>query len=78
MSRHPRDVDSAGAAARLAEMAAGGEPVEVILVVRGAIRPVDGSGGRRWRMRLDGDHALTFRAEWVVATRRPNGADGGG
>jgi hypothetical protein len=65
----PRDVDSAGAAARLVEVAADGEPVEVILVVRGTLRPVEGSAGKRWRMRLDGDHVLTFRAEWVVATR---------
>lgn len=64
-----RDVDAAGAAARLTEVAAEGGPVEVILVVRGTIRPVEGSAGRRWRMRLDSDHVLSFRAEWVVATR---------
>jgi hypothetical protein len=69
MSERPRDVDVAGAAARLTEVAAEGGPVEVILVVRGTIRPVDGSKGTRWRMRLDSDHVLTFRAEWVVATR---------
>jgi hypothetical protein len=69
MNGPPRDVDAAGAAARLAEVAAEGGPVEVILVVRGTLRPVDGSGGKRWRMRLDGDHVLTFRAEWVIATR---------
>jgi hypothetical protein len=65
----PRDVDAAGAAARLAEVAAEGGPVEVILVVRGTIRPVEGSAGQRWRMRLDSDHVVSFRAEWVVATR---------
>jgi hypothetical protein len=69
MSERARDVDAAGAAARLTELAAGGGPVEVILVVRGTIRPVEGSKGTRWRMRLDSDHVLTFRAEWVVATR---------
>jgi hypothetical protein len=69
MNERSREVDAAGAAARLVEVAAGGAPVEVILVVRGTLRPVDGSGGKRWRMRLDGDHVLTFRAEWVVATR---------
>ena len=69
MSDRPRDVDVAGAAARLVEVAAEGEPVEVILVVRGTLRPIDGTAGTRWRMRLDGDHVLTFRAEWVVATR---------
>ena len=84
MSDRPRDVDVAGAAARLVEVAAEGEPVEVILVVRGTLRPIDGSGGTRWRMRLDGDHVLTFRAEWVVATRpvgrrssNPNGDSDG-
>ena len=69
MNDRPRDVDVAGAAARLVEVAAEGEPVEVILVVRGTLRPIDGTAGTRWRMRLDGDHVLTFRAEWVVATR---------
>ena len=69
MSDRPRDVDVAGAAARLVEVAAEGEPVEVILVVRGSLRPIVGSAGTRWRMRLEGDHVLTFRAEWVVATR---------
>ena len=69
MSARARDVDAAGAAARLAEVAAEGAPVEVILVVRGTIRPVEGSNNTRWRMRLDSDHVLTFRAEWVVATR---------
>jgi hypothetical protein len=65
----PRDVDAAGAAARLAEVASEGGLVEVILVARGTLRPVEGTGGKRWRMRLDGDHVLTFRAEWVIATR---------
>ena len=69
MSERARDVDAAGAAARLTELAADGRAVEVILVVRGTIRPVEGSKGTRWRMRLDSDHVLTFRAEWVVATR---------
>lgn len=68
-NERPRDVDAAGAAARLSEVAAEGGPVEVILVVRGTLRPVEGSSGQRWRMRLDSDHVLTFRAEWVIATR---------
>ena len=63
----PIEIDAAGAAARLADAAADGGPVEVILVVRGTVRPVEGSAGRRWRVRLDRHHALTFRAEWVVA-----------
>ncbi|MGH7895432.1 MAG: hypothetical protein ACREQL_12245 [Candidatus Binatia bacterium] len=69
------DVDPAGAAARLGEVAASGGPVEVILVVRGSVRAVEGSGRRRWRMRLDGDHVLTFRAEWVVAARSVQTSD---
>ena len=69
MSAYRPDVDPAGAAARLTELAADGKPVEVILVLRGTLRAVDGSGGRRWRMRLEGDHVVTFRAEWVVAVR---------
>jgi hypothetical protein len=64
-----RDVDAAGAATRLTQLAAEGGPVEVIFAVRGTLRPVEGSSGQRWRMRLDSDHVLTFRAEWVVATR---------
>jgi hypothetical protein len=63
------DLDAAGAVARLAEASAAGDRVELILVVEGAVRPIQGSGGRRWRVRLDGDHVLTFRAEWVVAAR---------
>jgi hypothetical protein len=63
------DLNSAGAATRLSEVSEGGDPVEVILVVRGHVRPIQGSGGKRWRVRLDGDHVLTFRAEWVVAAR---------
>ena len=69
-NERPRDIDAAGAATRLTELAAEGGPVEVIFVVRGTLRPVEGSGGQRWRMRLDSDHVLTFRAEWVVATRK--------
>ena len=65
----PVDLDPAGAATRLSEISEGGEAVEVILVVRGHVRPIQGSSGRRWRVRLDGDHVLTFRAEWVVAAR---------
>jgi hypothetical protein len=61
--------EAAAAAARLLDASAAGDRVEVILVVEGSVRPIQGSGGRRWRVRLDGDHVLTFRAEWVVAAR---------
>ena len=53
-----KDVDVSEVNARL---------VEVILVVRGKVRPVRGPDRRRWRMRVDGDHVLTFRADAVVA-----------
>lgn len=62
-----RDVDLRVVNARLTEAAELGQTVEVILVVRGKIRPVGGPDRRRWRMRVDGDHVLTFRAESVVA-----------
>jgi hypothetical protein len=69
-------MDAAGASARLAQVAAEGDKVEVILVVRGSVRPVDGSRGTRWRVRLDGDRVLTFRAEWVLAARSLTGPRG--
>jgi hypothetical protein len=62
-----KDVDVSVVNARLIEAAERGQRVEVILVVRGKIRPVRGSDGRRWRMRIDRDHVLTFRADTVVA-----------
>jgi hypothetical protein len=67
-------MDAAGASARLAQVAAEGEKVEVILVLRGSVRPVDGSRGTRWRVRLEGDRVLTFRAEWVLAARSLSGS----
>ncbi len=62
-----RDNDTGTVNARLAEAAENGDTVEVILVVRGKIRPVRGADRRRWRMRIDSDHVLTFRADSVVA-----------
>ena len=70
-------MDAAGASARLAQVAAEGDKVEVILVLRGSVRPVDGSRGMRWRVRLDGDRVLTFRAEWVLAARSLTGSRNG-
>ncbi|HLK10985.1 MAG TPA: hypothetical protein VKW76_06360 [Candidatus Binatia bacterium] len=52
--------------ARLTDAAERGRAVELILVVRGKVRPVNGSGDR-WRIRTDGRHVLTFRAGAVVA-----------
>jgi hypothetical protein len=62
-----KDVDVSEVNARLVEAAEAGHTVEVILVVRGKVRPVRGPDRRRWRMRMDGDHVLTFRADSVVA-----------
>ena len=53
--------------ARLVEAAETGERLEVILVVRGRVRLARGTGGRRWRMRVDGQRVLTFPADCVVA-----------
>ena len=71
-----KDVDVSGVNARLVEAAEHGQTIEVILVVRGKVRPVSGSDGRRWRMRIDREHVLTFRPETVVAaTPLPGAAD---
>lgn len=53
--------------ARLTEAAETGERLEVILVVRGKVRLARGAGGRRWRMRVEGQRVLTFPADCVVA-----------
>lgn len=62
MSRAP---DFAGTDGRLADAAASGERLEVILVLRGKVRRVTGTGG--WRIRLDNGRVLTFRSDAVVA-----------
>jgi hypothetical protein len=51
--------------ARLADAAASGEMLEVILVLRGKVRVARGSN--RWRIRETGGRVLTFRAAAVVA-----------
>ena len=50
---------------RLAEAAERGQTLEVILVLRGKVRPV--AGGRRWRIRVEGGRVVTFTGDWVVA-----------
>jgi hypothetical protein len=62
-----KDVDVSAVNARLVDAAEHGQTIELILVVRGRVRPVRGTEGRRWRMRIDRDHVLTFRADTVVA-----------
>jgi hypothetical protein len=51
--------------ARLADAGETGEMLEMILVVRGTVRPTGVPG--RWRVRLDGGGILTFDARCVVA-----------
>jgi len=62
-----KDRDVAGITARLAAAAETAERLELILVVCGKIRPVRGTDRRRWYLRVDDGHALTFWADWVVA-----------
>ena len=59
------DDSTHGINARLAEAAARGETLEVILVLRGKVRVARGSD--RWRIREAGGRVLTFRAAAVVA-----------
>ena len=59
------DETARGINARLAEAAARGETLEVILVLRGKVRVARGSD--RWRIREAGGRVLTFRATAVVA-----------
>jgi len=63
---------------RLIEAAERGETVELILVVRGKVRPTRGAD--RWRVQVEGRHVISFRADSVIAAtpivrakRRPCG-----
>jgi hypothetical protein len=60
-----REVDPSAVEMRLAEAAARGETLEVILVLRGRLSRAAGAG--RWRIRVDGQRGFTFRADAVVA-----------
>jgi hypothetical protein len=53
--------------ARLSEATATGAAVELILVVKGRIRPVPGRHHGRWRIRTSVGHVVTFRPEFVAA-----------
>ena len=67
-----RDAAPGAHDARLAEAAERGQPLEVILVLRGSVRATARAG--RWRMRLHDGRVLTFDGECVVAvtpTPRP-------
>ena len=53
--------------ARLSEAAAADAIVELILVVKGRVRPVPERHRERWRVRTARGHVVTFRPEFVVA-----------
>jgi hypothetical protein len=61
----PRDGNGAAIQGRLTEATAAGETLEVILVLRGRVRPAPGAG--RWRLKLHDGRVLTFAADAVVA-----------
>ena len=65
-----QDRDVAGITARLAAAAETAELLELILVVQGRIRPVPGTAGRRWHLRVADEHQVTVWAESVVAATR--------
>ena len=69
-----RDTTPEALDTRLAEATERDQTLEVILVLRGRVRPV--AGGRRWRIRVEGGRVLTFAGEWVVAATpvAPRGA----
>jgi hypothetical protein len=60
-----RDNSLAAIEGRLTDAAAAGETLEVILVLRGRVRPAPGAG--RWRLKLQNGRVLTFAADAVVA-----------
>jgi hypothetical protein len=62
-----QDGDVASIATRLAAAAEAAEWIELILVVRGRVRPVPSTDRRRWQVRLPNGHQLTIWADWVVA-----------
>lgn len=62
-----QDQNGAGITARLAAAAETAERLELILVVPGRVRPAQGTDRRRWHLRLEDEHRLTVRAEWIVA-----------
>jgi hypothetical protein len=50
---------------RLTEAAQSGEAVELILVVRGKVRPTRGAD--RWRLHVGGRRVISFHADSVLA-----------
>ena len=68
------DASIAEVNARLSDAVAAGAAVELILVVKGRIRPVPGRHRGRWRVRTGAGHVVTFRPEFVVAFKAIDGA----
>jgi hypothetical protein len=56
-----------GINARLSEAAHTGEPLSLIITVRGRVSPVPGKHRGRWRVRTGRGYVLSFRSEFVVA-----------
>jgi len=61
------DNDASVVNARLREAAERGEALELILVLRGKVRPAWGKDPGRWHLRIRGQPVFTFPAESVVA-----------
>jgi len=61
------DHDASVITARLREAAERGEALELILVLRGKVRPAWGKDPGRWHLRIRGQPVFTFPAESVVA-----------
>ena len=59
------DIDPSSIDARLAEAAISGETIELILVLRGKVKPPARAG--RWRIRTRGQRVLSFSADSVIA-----------
>jgi hypothetical protein len=62
-----QDGDVASIATRLNAAAETAERIELILVIRGRVRPVPSTDRRRWQVRLPNGRQLTIWADWVVA-----------
>jgi hypothetical protein len=70
------DTDTALVQSRLLEAANAREPLELVLVLRGKVRPVRGQAGSLWTVRIAGGRGFKFPADAVLAVtslprRRP-------
>ena len=61
----------------LDEAAKRGEPVELILAVRGKVAFAPRRNRPRWRIRTSLGHVVTFRPEFVIAFNGASRAEGG-